>query len=866
MMHLYNLLLRAYPTSFRNEYGAEMRAVFARRRAAAGPLGAVGLWLESIADVLGTAALVHWDLFRQDLSYSARTLRRAPGFAITAILIVALGIGATTAAFSVTDFVLLRPLPFPQPHRLVRLYEKTPAYSQLELSAANYRDWKQGSTVFESIGLHHPAAGNLVGLGEPQRVLGTAVSFDLFPTLRVQPLIGRLFTETDDRDGAPGTLILSYRLWQTQFGGEPSILGRQVLLDAESFTVIGVMPRSFRFPVSEVQYWTPLRFNAEMYVDRNDNWHYSVGRLRPGVTMEQAQAEMDILAARSKQQFPAENKDVGAILTRLEDDGVSQQARLLVYALLGAAGCVLLIACANLANLLLARALERRRELAVRTAMGAGRERMIRQLITESLLLALAGGVLGVAIAYAGVPLLSRLVPTALPLASEPTVDLRVMLFSIALTIVTGLAFGLAPLLRTGGEADLGGLRDGARTGGGQREGVRSTLVVVEIVASVVLLVSAGLSIRALWNVQLTNPGFKPESVLTLQTPLPSPQFDRVVTRDAFYSRVLSGVRAMPGVTSAAFVSMLPMGRVKGGIWPVSLDGKPVNRAENQNAFLRYVTPGYFVTLGIPLKAGRGTDDSDTQDRQAVAVVSESFVTRFLPKETLSSAIGHHFTFALQERVIVGVAGNVLMRGLERRAEPQVYLPFRQVADGNIIGYIPRALLVRTAADPEGLAAPIRALIRQIEPTLPVNDVATMTEVVERDTASRSAQVRVLVAFAVIAFVLAGIGIHGLLSFSVSQRAQEIGVRMALGAQSGDILRMVVRRSVLLALAGMVPGVALAYVAGRSMEALLAGIKPADAPTMFAAVGLSALMTIVGSVMPTLRALRVNPITALRAE
>ncbi|MGH9141966.1 MAG: ABC transporter permease [Vicinamibacterales bacterium] len=865
-MNIYRLLLHAYPASFRNEYGPEMRAVFARRRRELGTLGGVGLWLETIADVAGNAFLVHLDLLRQDLSYTGRMLRRSPGFALTAMLIVALGIGATTAAFSVADFVLLRPLPFPEPDRLVRLYEKTPAYSQLELSAANYRDWKQGSTVFESIGLHHSAAGNLVGIGEPKRVEGTAVSFDLFPTLRVQPLIGRLFTESDDRDGAPGTMILSYRLWQTQFGGDPSIVGRQLLLDAESFTVIGVMPQAFRFPVSEVQYWVPLRFNAQMYVDRNDNWHYGVGRLRAGVTLEQAQAEMDVLAARSQQQFPADNKDVGAILTRLADDGVSQQARLLLYALSGAATCVLLIACANLANLLLARALERRRELAVRTAMGAGRERMIRQLMTESLLLAVAGGALGVAIAYAAVPLLNRLVPTALPLASAPTVDLRVLLFAMALTVVTGLAFGLAPLLRVGGEADLGGLREGARSGGGQKEGVRSTLVAVEVAASVVLLVSAGLLIRALWNVQTTDPGFRSESVLTMQTPLPSPQFDRVVTRAAFYERVLSNTRAMPGVTSAAFTTFLPMGRMKGGIWPVSLDGRQVNRSENQNAFLRYVTPGYFATLGIPLKTGRDTNDSDTQDRQAVAVVSESFVTRFLPKETVSSAIGHHFTFVLQERVIVGVVGTVLMRGLERRAEPQVYLPFRQVADGNIIGYMPRTLVVRTASEPKAVAAPIRALIWQIEPTLPVNDVATMSEVVERDTASRAAQVRVLAAFAVIAFVLAGIGIHGLLSFSVSQRAQEIGVRVALGAQPGDILRMIVRRSVMLALAGVIPGVALAYVAGRSMESLLAGVRPADAPTMLAAVGLSLLMTIVGSLMPTLRALRVDPITALRAE
>jgi predicted permease len=862
---MFNLLLRLYPASFRNEYGSEMRAVFARRRQEAGPLAAIGLWVETIPDVAANAALVHWDLLRQDLSYTLRMLRRAPGFAITAMLIVALGIGATTAAFSVTDFVLLRPLPFPQPERLIKLWERTPGYGHMELSAANYRDWKAGSTVFESIGIYHSADGNLVGTGEPLRIEGAAVSADLFPTLRVQPLLGRSFAPDDDRAGAAGTLLLSYRLWQTQFGGEASVLGRQVLLDAESYTIVGVMPQDFRFPSSAAQYWTPLRFNEQNYVDRTDNWLYGVGRLRAGVTLPQAQAEVDVLAARSRQQYPAENKDTAALVEPLSE-GVSSQARLLLYALCGAAGCVLLIACANLANLLLARALERRRELAVRTAMGAGRERMVRQLITESLLLAFGGGGLGVAIAYAGVPLLNRLVPTTLPLASDPTVDLRVLLFAIVLAALTGLVFGLAPILRVGGEADLGGLREGARSGGGQKEGVRSTLVVVEIIASVVLLVSAGLLMRALSAIQTTNPGFSAEGVLTLQTPLPIPQFNNVVTREAFYTRAIAGARGLPGVSSAAFISYLPMGRMKGGIWPVSLDGRAVSRAENQNAFLRYVTPDYFATLGIPIKAGRDINDGDRHDRQYVAVVSESFVKRYLPKETQASALGHHFTFALNDRVIAGVVGDVKMRGLEREAEPQVYLPFRQVDDGNIIGYIPRTFVVRTSTAPEALAGPIRALIHQIEPTLPVSDVSTLVDVVERDTASRAAQVRVLTAFAAIAFVLAGIGIHGLLSFSVSQRAQEIGVRLALGAQSSDILGMIVRRSVLLAAAGVIPGIALAYAAGRSMEALLAGVKPADVPTLLAAVGLSVAMTLIGSVMPTLRALRVDPITALRAE
>jgi putative ABC transport system permease protein len=864
-MPLYNALLHLYPASFRNEYGKELRALFARKRRDASRLGVIAVWLGAIADVAGNAALVHWDLLRQDLGYTLRMLRRAPGFATTAVLIVALGIGATTAAFSVTDFVLLRPLPFPEPDRLVQLFERNNAYGRMELSAANYRDWKQGSTVFESLGLHHQAAGNLLTRGEPMRVIGTAVSADLLPTLRARPLMGRLFSDRDDQAGAPGTILLSYRLWQTQFGADEAILGQQVQLDAESYTVIGVMPPAFRFPSPDTQFWTTVRFTEQAYADRGDNWHYGVGRLRRGVTFEQAQAEMDVLAARSKQQYPVENKSVGAILYHLNDD-VSQQSRLLLYALSGAAACVLLIACANLANLLLARALGRRRELAVRTAMGAGRERMVRQLMTESLLLASVGGVIGVAIAYVGVPLLNTLVPSSLPLASDPTVDLRVLLFAIALTLVTGAVFGLAPILRLGGEADLGGLHESSRSGGGQREGVRSALVVVEIVASVVLLVSAGLLMRALWAVQATDPGFRAESVLTLQTPLPLPQFGRVTTREAFYARVGGDIRALPGVTDAAFVSYLPMGKMRGGIWPVSFDGRAVNRADDQNAFLRYVTPGYFRTLGVPLRSGRDITDADTKDRPYVAVVSESFVKKYWPAETRTSVLGRHFTFAFSDRTVVGVVGDIRMRGLERDAEPQVYLSSRQVDDDAVIGYIPRGLVVRSTVPPETLAASIRAIVHRVDPTLPVTDVSALTEIVERDTASRAAQLRVLGAFAVIAFVLAGIGIHGLLSFAVSQREQEIGVRMALGAQAGDIFSMIMWRSAMLAAAGIIPGVLMAYWAGLEMRALLAGVRPGDPATFGAAIVLATAMTLVGSLMPTLRALRVDPITAIRTE
>jgi putative ABC transport system permease protein len=863
-MRVYDLLLRLYPASFRNEYGDEMRPLFARRRAQATGLGIVTLWLGTIGEVVANAIAVHVDILKQDVSYTGRVLRRSRGFAITAVLIVALGVGATTAAFSITDFVLLRPLPFPEPDRIVTLWEHMPKFRN-NLSPANFRDWTGASISFERAGMYHPQLSSLTGTGDPIRVEGASVSADVLRILGVSPLLGRTFADTDDGAGAPGTLLLGYRFWQTQFGGDPNVVGRKVLMDDEPFTVIGVMPREFSFPAAEwSSFWMPLRLSERESSDRSNHSFNGIARLRRGVTLEQARAEMDVITARSRQEHPAENKDASADVLRFSDE-VPEQSRLMLYALGGASACVLLIACANLANLLLARALGRRRELAVRTAIGAGRERMIRQLMTESLLLAVMGGALGVLVAYAGVPLLNQLVPVTLPLAVTPTVDLRVLLFAMTLTIVTGLAFGLAPVMRVGGDASLTGLREGARSGGGQKEGARSALVVVEIIASVVLLVSAGLLLRALLNVRSVDPGFRAEGVLTMQTPLPMPKYAKTPTREAFYTHVLTGLRALPGVTNAAFVSFLPMGRMRGGVWSVAVDGQPVV-PHGDSAYLRYVTPGYFATIGTPLRSGRDVAGSDAADRQFVAIVSESFVRRYWPKETMTSVLGRSISFASYDRTVVGVVGDIRMRGLESDASPQVYLPSAQGGDRAILGFVPRGLVVRSTMPPESLTASIRAIVREADPMMPVAEVNPMTAIVERDTASRSTQVRVLGVFALIAFVLAAIGIHGLLSFAVSQRVQEIGVRVALGARSSDILSMVMWRGAILAIAGIVPGVLLAYAAGRSMEALLAGVKPADGPTLAAAVALAFLMTILGTLAPTLRALRVDPITALRAE
>jgi len=523
---------------------------------------------------------------------------------------------------------------------------------------------------------------------------------------------------------------------------------------------------------------------------------------------------------------------------------------------------VLLIACANLAGLLLARVLKRRKEL----AMGAARERLVRQLLTESLLLSVTGGLLGVAIAIVAVPLLERLVPATLPVGEATAVDPRVLLFAAIVTVATGIGFGVVPALRVASDRDLSGLREGSRGGAGRRtERLRAILVAAEVAASVVLLVSAGLLIRALWRVQSVEPGFNPANVVTVQTPLPITKYGPTARRVDLYSRILADVRALPGVTSAAYVSALPM-LMRGGIWNVKFVGTPGVRDDedtDRTASLRFVTPGFFATLGIPLRAGRDILESDTFEANGVVVVSDSFVKRYLPGV---DPIGRRIDFALRERTIVGVVGNIRVRGLERDSEPQAYVSYRQVRDGNIIFYIPKELVIRAATDPAALVPSVRRIVRSADPDVPIAAVRTLPGVVAADTASRTTQLRVLGAFAALSLLLAGIGLHGLLSFAVSQRLPEISLRMALGARGRDVLSLVLRQVLILTLVGAVVGMALAYAVGRWMEGLLFGVRPGDLVTFSTAAVVALLMTISGSVFPALRAVRVDPATVLRAE
>lgn len=862
---MYRALLRLYPASFRHEYGAEMRADFARRRRdASGPLARAALFAGAAADVVVHAAAVHAELFRQDLRYAVRSFRSAPGFTATVVLVAALGVGVTTAAFSVTDHVLTRPLPFAAPDRLVRLWQSEPerGYVRTELSPANFRDWRREARSFESMAVWRLLAFNLSGTGEPERIEGCAVSDALFSLLGVPPLLGRTLGPEDDRPGATAAIVLGYRIWQDRFAGTPDVLGRDLTLDGAAYRVVGVMPPGFRFPTRETAFWTATRFPEQAYEDRTDTYLYGIARLAPGATLGSARAEADLLAARVARAHPQSNAGVGAAVFRLRDE-IAPQSRLLLAALLGAALCVLLIACTNLASLLLARALVRRQELSVRAALGAGRERLLRQLLTESGLLAALGGALGVALAFAATPLLARLVPTALPVASAPGVDLRVLAFAAAATVVVALGFGVVPAWRALRGANAAGLREGARGAvGGGRERLRSALVLAEVTLSVALLASAGLLVRALLRVQAVDPGFRTDGVLTMRTALPLPRYEPTAARHRFYADVLERVRALPGVQDAAYTSFLPM-VMRGGIWRVQVAGEEAVPGGGAPASLRFVTPRYFATLGIPLVAGRDVADTDTANAPFVAVVSDSFARRHWPGQ---DPLGRRFRFAFFERTIVGVVGDVRVRGLERASEPQVYVPDQQVPDGGVIFYAPKDLAVRAAGDPAALVPAIRRAVREVDPLQPVSDVRTMAEVVREETGARTVQVRVLAAFAAAALLLAAVGIHGLLSFVVRSRSREIGVRVALGARPRDVLVMIVGGVVRLTAAGLALGLVLATMAARSLQSLLSGVSPQDGATLAAAAALAALAALSGATAPALRALRVDPLEVMRAE
>lgn len=866
MTAFYRALLKLYPASFRADYAPELTRTFEEQTRDRGSvMGA----LAAVADVIPNAIGAHWEILRQDLAYTARTLVNARGFAVAAILVTALGVGANTATFSVADYVLLRPLPFKEPDRLVRLCEGPKDGRgwgcMNQLSPANYRDVVNGATrSFESWGAFTGLSANLVGRGDPIRINGALVTPSLLHVLGVPPIRGRLFENTPPAEPAgadANTVVLSYGLWQSHFGGDANIVGAQLQLDGVPYTVIGVMPPTFRFPSDDAQLWMPLPLPPQTFANRDNNYLDGVARLRDGATFEQARAEIAPIFTRLQRDYPEVMAETGFSFFR-QKDYVMPRNRLVILALCGASLCMLLLTCANLANLLLARAAARERELAVRAALGAGRERLVRQMLTESVTLALLGGLAGVGAAALAMPLLGMLVPQGMPLAGAPTLDGRVLALAALFTALTGLGFGLIPALRAGGATGFVALREGARAGGG-RQRLRAGLVAVEVAVSVMLLISAGLFVRAIWRVQSVDPGFNPNGVVTMRTTLPNPKYAEPAPRAAFYDRVLSEVRALPGVERAAYVSGVPM-VLWGGIAGVEIPGRPVVPARREGVAFRLATAQYFDALGIPLRRGRDLSDDDTPDRQLVAVVSESFIQKHWPGD---DGIGKTFVIRDELRSIVGVVGDVKTRGLERANEPQVYIPARQPPPQGLGGlYVPKDLVIRAPTQGLSIVPAVRQAVRRADPEQPIADVRMMAEVIDGQFATRNAQIRILGALAALALLLSAVGIHGLLAFTVAQRGREIGVRLALGAAPRSVAGMVVGDAARMAMLGVVPGVLGAYLAARAVSALLFGVEPGDPWTLAAAAVLCMATAVVAALRPALRAARVDPISALKSE
>ncbi len=873
-MRAYDLLLRLLPASFRVEYGDDMRAIFEKRHREASGAARLALWTGAVRDVVTSAARVHADILRQDLRTAIRSLAGTPGFTVTAVLVAALGIGATTATFSIADHVLLRPLPFSEPDRLVKVWlrQTSLGYGRLEPSPPAFREWRERVRSFEDVEAYAGDATNALGVGDPERLSGARVTGGMLRMLGRPAALGRVILESDLTTETQNALVISDQLWRTRFAASAHVLGQTILLDDATYVIVGVMPADFHFPDRATSYWRPLRFVSTNGDDDWTNYYLQVvATLRSGVAVDQARAELQALAVDLQRDHPKELAGTDFTVFRWRDE-VAQQPRMLLFALVGASLCVLLIACTNLANLLMSRALARRTELAVRVAIGASTHRLLRQLLTDSLLVAGAGGMLGIAIAVVSMPLVVRMVPTALPIAEVPTLDLRMLLVAGGVTLLTGLAFGVMPALRVSMAPDTSALKEGARSGTLRSTArLRSALVLAEIVGSVVLLVSAGLLVRALLNVQRVDPGFRADNALTLRTALPRPKYVLTERREAFYRQVLDELHALPGVRKAAYISFLPM-TMRGGIWPV-LTTMPdpdspqgfvaPDPRDRRSASLRFVTPGFFEAIGTPVIAGRDVGASDTRSTPLVAVVSQSFARQHFPDR---DPIGQSFAIAFGARAIVGVVGDIRVRGLERESEPQVYLPAAQQMDGQLGFYAPSDLVVRSSVAPASLIPAVRSIIARADPQQPISRVMLLENVVAEETAPRLVQLRVVGAFAVVALALAAVGIHGLLAFTVSSRTREIGVRLALGATPQRILGHVLGQGVRLAMAGVVIGGIAALGVGRLMQSLLAGVNPADTATLLVATGLVAVMSIAGALLPAWRAMRIDPITAMRTE
>jgi putative ABC transport system permease protein len=801
------------------------------------------------------------ETFRQDLHYALRCLYRNRGFTAVAVLTLALGIGANSAIFSIINAVLLRPLPYPESDRLVAMFGVWEG-QRTTVSPPNFLDLRQQTKTLEDVAAFDASEVTITGAGEPLRVEGCEVSASFFDVLRVPPLLGRTFAPDENEPGKDKVAVLAYGLWQQRFGGREDIVGSTISIDGTPLTIIGVMPRGFSYP-AEMNLWQPIAYDEDTRGARGAWYLRVVGRLRPGVSPEQAASEIATLGAALEKQYPRHNAGLAFSTDRLHES-IVRRLRPALLVLIGAVGLVLLIACANVANLLLARALARETELAVRTAMGAGRGRLVRQLLTESLALGMAGGLAGLLLAFWGADLLVTLQPEGIPRLNEVTIDRTVVSFTLGISVLTGLLFGAAPALQITRRSLAAALKDGGRGAITSRRSahMRGTLVIAEMALALMLLAGAGLLIKSFGRLQSVDPGFRPAETLSFETSLPRTVYSTDAQIVAFYERLLERMRTTPGVRSAGAVMALPL---SGANFSISFRdiGKP-RTAQDPTMEVRVATPGYFSTLGIPLQHGRSLDERDTLHTPLVAVVSETAARRYFPD---GEAIGKRIELGWGRGTgnrwtgeIVGIVGDVRELGLDEEHPAEIYLPMAQWPVGRM------TMVARTAVPPLTLADQMKAAVREIDANLPVSNLRTVDEVVARSIAQPRFYMMLLAVFAAVALTLAAIGIFGVMSYTVSQRTREIGIRMALGARGGSVVTMVVRQAMALAGAGLAVGLVAALAVSRTMTTLLFDLSPTD-PLTFATVGVVlALVAFVASYVPARRAARVNPIVALRAD
>jgi putative ABC transport system permease protein len=799
----------------------------------------------------------------RDLRYGMRMLIKNPAFTAVAVITLALGIGANAALFSVVNGVLLKSLPFKDPDRLLFVWETNSrlAVPTLAASKLNYRDWKEQNHAFDLMAARQPLTVNLTSGDKPEKIQGERISADYFQTLGIDPIAGRTFLAEEDRPGGERVVLLSYGLWQRRFGGDPKIIGQTVMMNGQSTTVTGVMPNDYR---PNVEFWVPLAANFNNS-DRGLHELQVIGRLAPGVTREQAQSEMSNIAQGLAEQYPDINTGWGIVLVPVHQM-IVQNIRPALLILLGAVVFVLLIACTNVANLLLARAASREREIAIRVALGASRLRLVRQVLTESVLIALIGGALGVLIALWGTDFLIGLNPQGIPRAQEIGVDSRVLGFAVIVSVISGVVFGLVPALQASNPNLNETLKESGKASAGNLRGrrIRGTLVVIEVALSLMLLVGAGLLIKSFSKLQEIDAGFNREKLLTMQLFLPPAQYPKAEDQVAFYKESLRRFSSLPGVTSVSTITQAPLAG-GGPQYIFSVEGQPLpSPSDAPVSSYRVVSPDYFQTMGIPLVKGRTFTEADGLSSLPVIIINQNMAATMWPGE---DPIGRRMTVGVplpgetpEYTTVVGVVGNVKHTTLSGETGMQMYQPAFQAPARNL------TYILRTAVEPTSIVESARGAIASLDPTLPVSNVKTMERIIYESVAPFRFNLYLLGLFAVVAMILTTIGVYGVISYSVTQRTQEIGIRMALGARPGAVRALILKQGLILSSAGLAIGLAASFFLTRFMSSLLYGVSATD-PLTFAAVALFlGAVALAASYLPARKATRIEPIIALRYE